>query len=320
MRFSRRSKGPSKFDSETRNPVASPAEDGSAASIASAGAGTSAVPSSSGDGATGDQLPGQPQVCLCGRVLRSELGDRDPRDRRVRELHGAADHGLQHVVAERLHDALQHLARVQRARVVHRRQQAVHLDGGVQPVADLVDGLDEERDATEREELALERDDDAVRRRQRVHGQQTERRLAVDEDDVVLPRHLAQHAGEDRLAGDLVDEVHLRGGEVDVRGEHVETGHVRVHDRVVRVALRVEQEVVDRRDVVRLDAETGGQRALRVEVHGEHLAAVLRERGGEVDGGGRLADAALLVTERDDAGRAVRLQRRRDREALVRTA
>ncbi len=127
--------------------------------------------------------------------------------------------------------------------------------------------------------------------------------------NVVLPRDLAQDPGEDRLAGDLVDEVHLGGRQVDVRGHHVEALDAGVHDRVMRVALRVEQEVVDRRHVVRRDAETGGQCALRVEVDGEHLPAVLRESCGQVDGGRRLADAALLIAQRDDACRAVGLQR-----------
>ncbi len=78
-----------------------------------------------------------------------------------------------------------------------------------------------------------------------------------------------------------------------------------MHDRLVRVALAVEQQVVDRRDVVGLDAEPRRQRALRVEVDGEHLAPVAGERGREVDGRRRLADAALLVAQRDDARRAV---------------
>ena len=46
--------------------------------------------------------------------------------------------------------------------------------------------------------------------------------------------------------------------------------------------------------------EPDGQRTLRVEVHEQHAAAVLGERGAQVDRGGRLADAALLVAHRDD--------------------
>ena len=145
-----------------------------------------------------------------------------PDDRGVRELHGAADDGLEHVVAERVDDPLQHLARVQRARVVHRREHAVERDRGVEPVAHLVDRLDEHRDAAQREELALERDDHAVARGERVDGEQAERRLAVDQDDVVVGGDLAQRPRERLLARDLVDQVHLGGREVDVRGDDVE--------------------------------------------------------------------------------------------------
>ena len=57
-------------------------------------------------------------------------------------------------------------------------------------------------------------------------------------------------------------------------------------------------------------AETRGEGTLRVEVDGQHAAAVLGERRAQVDGGRRLADAALLVAEGDDPGGAVAAQGR----------
>ena len=66
------------------------------------------------------------------------------------------------------------------------------------------------------------------------------------------------------------------------------------------------QQVVDRQlHVVRVHAQADRQRALRVEVDQQHLAAVLRERGAQVDRRRGLADAALLVAHRDDPGVAV---------------
>ena len=65
-------------------------------------------------------------------------------------------------VAEGLDDAVEHLAGVQGARVVHGGQDAVELDRGIQPVADLLDGLHEQGDAAQGEELALQRDEHAV--------------------------------------------------------------------------------------------------------------------------------------------------------------
>ena len=50
-----------------------------------------------------------------------------------------------------------------------------------------------------------------------------------------------------------------------------------------------------------LDAERGAGVALRVEVDHEDLQPLQRERGRDVDGGGRLADAALLVRDGEHA-------------------
>src|SRR4030095_10921360 len=131
MSESSRSNGPSKFDSATRNPVsAAPLPAGPLAPPAP----STETGRASGDRATEDQLPRELPVRLRRLVLRGELGDRGRRDRGVGELHGARDDRLEHLFAERVDYALEHLARVQRARVVHRREDAVELDGGVQAV------------------------------------------------------------------------------------------------------------------------------------------------------------------------------------------
>src|SRR5690606_28999264 len=80
--------------------------------------------------------------------------------------------------------------------VVHRHEDAVELEPRVDPLAHLVDGLHEEGDAAQREELGLERDHHPVRGGERVDGEQPEGRLAVDEDEVVVVGHGAQHAAE----------------------------------------------------------------------------------------------------------------------------
>ena len=74
-------------------------------------------------------------------------------------------------------------------------------------------------------------------------------------------------------------------------------------DRRISVVALHEQ-VVDRgSSSCGLTPRPDRQRALRVEVDEQHPAAVLGERGTQVDGRRRLADAALLVAHRDDAGR-----------------
>ena len=75
---------------------------------------------------------------------------------------------------------------------------------------------------------------------------------------------------------------------------------------------RLDGDLVERRaveEVVRGGAlgalaEPGGRVGLRVEIDDERAGARLGEAGGEVHGGRRLADAALLVGEREDAAHA----------------
>ncbi|GAA3434006.1 hypothetical protein GCM10018954_036100 [Kutzneria kofuensis] len=62
------------------------------------------------------------------------------------------------VSPKRLDDARHDLPRVQRARVVHGGEDARDLKLGVQPFLDLLDGVDQQRDAAQAEELALQWD------------------------------------------------------------------------------------------------------------------------------------------------------------------
>ena len=78
-----------------------------------------------------------------------------------------------------------------------------------------------------------------------------------------------------------------------------------------RLAQRrfADQHVIGRAGAVAaIDAETGRGVALRIEIDDQHALADRSERGAEIDRRGGLADAALLVGERQDArmaGRAV---------------
>src|SRR5262249_5927328 len=152
----------------------------------------------------------------------------------------------------------------------------------------------------------LQRDEHAVGTGQRVDGEQSQGRLAVDEDVVVLLHRGAQQPGQRHLAGDLGNELDLGGGQVDVGRQQVQPVDVGLDADVVDGAVVTQQQVVDGQvEVVRVDAEPDRQGTLRVEVHQQHAPPVLGQGRTEVDGGGRLPDAALLVGHRDDAGRAV---------------
>ncbi len=57
---------------------------------------------------------------------------------------------------------------------------------------------------------------------ERVDGEQAQRGLAVDEHDVVVVEHRAQHPGKDLLTGHLAYQLHLRSGQVDVGRNEVQ--------------------------------------------------------------------------------------------------
>ncbi len=84
-------------------------------------------------------------------------------------------------------------------------------------------------------------------------------------------------------------------------GQHVEARGRGLHDHLVRIALGVEQQVgIVGTSCVAMPRPA--DRVPRVDDLGEHAAAVLGERRGEVDGRRGLAHAALLVAQPDDAG------------------
>ena len=86
------------------------------------------------------------------------------------------DDGLEHGVAEGLDHPAEHLAAVHRPGVVHRGEDAVDLQRRVQPLLDLVDRVDQQGHPAQGEELALQRDDHALRGGERVDRQQARAR------------------------------------------------------------------------------------------------------------------------------------------------
>ena len=131
---------------------------------------------------------------------------------------------------------------------------------------------------------------------ERVHGQQPEARRSVDADEVVVLLDRVERLLQRPLAADLRAHRDLGAGQVDRGDGDVDLtldDHLADRDPVDE---HVEHAAVD---LVRVDALAHGQVALRVHVHGEDAVAGLLEGHGEVERGGRLGDAALLVREGD---------------------
>ena len=136
---------------------------------------------------------------------------------------------------------------------------------------------------------------------QRVDGQQAQRGRAVDEDVVVvLLRPAVQDLAQGMLAADAAEELVLGGREVDVRGRHVDVLGAGRFDDVLERERGVQQHVGDGDlDVPGVEAEPDGEVGLRVHVDAQDTVTELGQRASQIDGGGRLAHATLLVRDRD---------------------
>ena len=84
-------------------------------------------------------------------------------------------------------------------------------------------------DALKGKVLSLHGNDDRVGSRERVDGDKAERRTAVDENVVVIARHIVEHALEHFFAVRLADEFEFGPDKVDARPEHIKPFYARCH-------------------------------------------------------------------------------------------
>ena len=184
--------------------------------------------------------------------------------------------------------------------------------------AHLLQRLDQVGQAFERVVLALHRDQHRVRRAQAVEREQRQRRRTVEQDEVVVRCHFAdrglhlrqrfgQRVLQPRFAFGQVDQLDLRAGQFAIRGHEVEAAGRRRHAHVRDAALAQQHLVHGGVEAALVEPGTRRGIALRIEVDQQHAPLHRDQARGEVDRGGRLADAALLVGHCDDARHRCRL-------------
>ncbi len=204
-----------------------------------------------------------------------------------------AKHELGEVIAKLALDVLGELGPL----VVHGDHDAGQNQARVELLAQQANGVQELHQALERQVLGLHRNDHAVRGHQGVHGHRAERRRAVEQGE---PEPLPDRARAcaQVLLGALDPRQLDRGArQVAVRRNDPEVVGARGPRRLGDRAL-ADQAVVGGGAKLAPQTQGDGRVALRVEVAEQHLGALGRGAGGEVDGGRRLADAALLVGDR----------------------
>ena len=96
-------------------------------------------------------------------------------------------------------------------------------------------------------------------------------------------------------------DLELEAGQIHRRRRDVEARHRGLEHGVAQRRLAGQHVVGRGGAALAVDAEAGRGVALRIEVDDQHVLADRGERGAEIDRGRGLADAALLVGEREDA-------------------
>ena len=84
-----------------------------------------------------------------------------------------------------------------------------------------------------------------MRCRQRVDGKQSQRGLAIDQNDVVIIDDRTQNARERRFSSNLIDELHFGSGQIDVRRDNIQARNRSMAQSLMNIFLRIHQEVVD---------------------------------------------------------------------------
>ena len=112
------------------------------------------------------------------------------------------------------------------------------------------------------------------------------------------------------LARDDGDQLDFGTSEVDRGRQDLEIGRLGGVDHMIRERGAGHQHLVRTGGARRVvDAEGGRGVALGIEIHQQHRQPAEREGGRQVDAGGGLSDAALLVRDDEDAGEWRRGQR-----------
>ena len=126
------------------------------------------------------------------------------------------------------------------ARVVHGQHDAVDGEAGIERLLHLIDGLEQLRQSFEREELALQRHQDRVRRRHRIDGEKIERRRTVDQHigeigAPLVPSSSASSALRSRNARSRSWPIcKFETGEIERRRRDRQARHHRRHHRVAQ--------------------------------------------------------------------------------------
>src|SRR6266540_1166962 len=265
-----------------------------------------------------EHLTGQREIRL--RAFRGlvEMQYRNAIARRFGETDIARDHRTVEFVTEVLLQIGRHVERERIARIVHRAQQSLDFEPLIQVRAHAADGLDQIGQAFECVILALHRNQHAIRGAQAIEREQRQRRGAVQEDEIIivgdfrdchsnLGQRFGERAFQAHLAFGQIDQFDLGAGELAIRRNEIEASRRGGNTNVGDLLLSKQNLVHGESKGSLIDTGAHGCIALWIQVDQEHATLHRDQTRREIDARRRLADAALLVGDRDDFGHATRL-------------
>jgi len=120
--------------------------------------------------------------------------------------------------------------------------------------------------------------------------------------------HGLERGAQARFTRERRDEFDLRAGEIERCGKQFEVCDVGGNERIVDTRIAEQHAIGVGAQFAFFDTEARGGIALRVAIDNEHALPFKCERGTEIDGGRRFADAAFLIDQRDDTSQDALLE------------
>ena len=219
--------------------------------------------------------------------------------------HVARDNGAIDLRAEVFQQLAGHLGREVVSGVIHGAQQPFDPERWVEEFPDLLDGVEQRGQPFQGVIFTLHGDQHGIGRDQRVHGQHIERGRAVNKDKIIRRADRRQPLAQTDFTRQLVQQRDLGPGQIGVGGQQIIAALPGPDDDLRRGLVLHQQVIAGDGQPPLVDAAAHGRVALRVHIRQQHPAFGRRERGGQVDAGGGLADAAFLIGDGNNAGRSI---------------
>src|SRR6266511_213890 len=289
-------------------------------STRSSGASISVAPAKEARVSNGDRLPPSasspaPRFCACSPSvcefqrkvsIRNAAagegiveGDWNPIPRSLRESDAPGNDGLINEIREVLPYLLDNLLGQPCPAGIHRQHNATDVEPLVQIDPNEIHIAQQLTKPLQSVVLALNRDQQFISSRECIDREKTERWGTVDEHQVIAVPNRTERLAEAGLTRERVDQLDLRTCQVNGARENVEVPDWRLPDRGRRVRIS-HQNVIDRRlDLSMVQSEAGRCVPLRIEIHNQHPCSGQRQVCTKVDRCRGLANATLLIGERD---------------------